>query len=267
MTECVTGTTCDPRDADNPLQKEVLWLRHRLQKGLITRDSEPKEEEMKGMAEYISKLETFPDLEPSIIRATKIHKVLKAILKLERIPKEEEFNFKSRSQVLWDKWTKILTADSASTSGAADDGAAAPANEEEKETAVNDVNGEKAAVAEEAAEEGEQGDKGVEKADGGKTNGVKEHVEEGDVAAPAEKKSEDADGEPSTQKVKTEVSSPLWPTWSSSCNRESHLLTRALVDRSLKEIWETHSTLQDRSGPAVCPGSGWEKRAHFSCSS
>ncbi|KAI0842059.1 hypothetical protein F5Y06DRAFT_167017 [Hypoxylon sp. FL0890] len=100
-------------------EKEVLFLRHRLQKGLLNRDHEPKEEEMKGMSEFLAKLETFPDLEASIIRVTKINKVLKAILKLDEIPKEEEFQFKPRSQTLLDKWTKTLAADT---------GAAGPAN-------------------------------------------------------------------------------------------------------------------------------------------
>src|SRR5450432_419900 len=90
------------------IQKEILFLRHKLQKGLLTRDQQPKEEEMKGMSEYISKLEGYADLEVSIIRATKINKVLKAILKLSEIPKESEFQFKDRSRSLLEKWNKIL---------------------------------------------------------------------------------------------------------------------------------------------------------------
>ncbi|KAI1143409.1 hypothetical protein F5Y05DRAFT_151993 [Hypoxylon sp. FL0543] len=100
-------------------EKEILFLRHRLQKGLLNREHEPKEEEMKSMSEFLAKLETFPDLEASIIRVTKINKVLKAILKLDAIPKEEEFQFKPRSQTLLDTWTKVLAADT---------GASAPAN-------------------------------------------------------------------------------------------------------------------------------------------
>ena len=75
---------------------------------------------MQPMSDFLAKLETFPDLEVSIIRATKINKVLKAILKLEAIPKEEEYTFKSRSQSLLDKWNKILATDGAAapTSGA-----------------------------------------------------------------------------------------------------------------------------------------------------
>lgn len=76
------------------------------------------------MSDYIGHLENFVDLEVSIIRATKINKVLKAILKLESIPREDEFNFKDRSQKLLDKWNKLM----------AGDGAPAPA-------ATNGVNG------------------------------------------------------------------------------------------------------------------------------
>lgn len=60
------------------------------------------------MSEFISKLETYADLEVSIIRSTKINKVLKNIIKLASIPKDEEFNFKKRSHDLLAKWNKIL---------------------------------------------------------------------------------------------------------------------------------------------------------------
>ncbi|EPE29218.1 Tudor/PWWP/MBT [Glarea lozoyensis ATCC 20868] len=92
-------------------EKQILFLRHKLQKGLLTRDQEPKADEMKQMSEFVTKLEGYSDLEVSIIRATKINKVLKAILKLTSIPKEEEFQFKPRSQSLLDKWNKLLASE------------------------------------------------------------------------------------------------------------------------------------------------------------
>ncbi|KAI1345117.1 hypothetical protein F5Y15DRAFT_410795 [Xylariaceae sp. FL0016] len=92
-------------------EKEILFLRHRLQKGLLLRDQAPKAEEMQSMSEFLAKLETFPDLEVSIIRVTKINKVLKAILKLETIPREDEFKFKPRSQALLDKWNALLAVE------------------------------------------------------------------------------------------------------------------------------------------------------------
>ncbi|KAG5924370.1 hypothetical protein E4U53_003419 [Claviceps sorghi] len=91
--------------------KEVLFLRHKLQKGLLTREQKPKEEEMQSMSDFITLLEKFGNLEVSIIRETKINKVLKAILKLDAVPREEEFQFKKRSQTLLDKWNKLLAGE------------------------------------------------------------------------------------------------------------------------------------------------------------
>lgn len=102
-----------------------MFLRHKLQKGLLTREQEPKEEEMKLMSDHLARLEGFPDLEVSIIRATKINKVLKAILKLESIPKEDDFQFKPRSQVLLDKWNKLLAVDGTPNPAPAAEGASA----------------------------------------------------------------------------------------------------------------------------------------------
>ena len=101
----------DPETKRKNKEKEVLFLRHKLQKGLLTKDQQPKEEDMKMMSEYITKLEGYADLEVSIIRTTKINKVLKGILKLESIPKEEEYKFKERSSDLLGKWNKILEKD------------------------------------------------------------------------------------------------------------------------------------------------------------
>ncbi|OAA49465.1 PWWP domain-containing protein [Metarhizium rileyi] len=101
----------DPEERHKRKVKEVLFLRHKLQKGLLTREQQPKEDEMQSMSDFITLLEKFGDLEVSIIRATKINKVLKAILKLDAIPREGEFQFKKRSQTLLDKWNKLLASD------------------------------------------------------------------------------------------------------------------------------------------------------------
>lgn len=66
---------------------------------------------MPQMSNYIKKLENYEDLEVSIIRETKINKVLKALVKLNAIPRDEEFNFRKRSVELLGKWNKILGAD------------------------------------------------------------------------------------------------------------------------------------------------------------
>ncbi|CAK7215280.1 hypothetical protein SCUCBS95973_002428 [Sporothrix curviconia] len=103
----------NPEEKRRRKAKEVLFLRHKIQKGLLTRDQAPKEDEMKTVSDYLTKLEGFPDLEVGVIRETKINKVLKAILKIETIPREDEFKFKPRSQTLLEKWNKLLAAEPA----------------------------------------------------------------------------------------------------------------------------------------------------------
>lgn len=129
--------------AANEQQREILFLRHKLQKGLLTRDKEPEASEMKQMSEYIVKLEGYADLEVSIMRKTKINKVLKGILKLDAIPREEEFSFKDRSNVLLAKWNKILEGDSEShsaTNGKANGEIKAEAAEAAAKPAPKDTN-------------------------------------------------------------------------------------------------------------------------------
>lgn len=93
---------------------------------------------MKQMSEYVNKLEGYADLEVSIIRATKINKVLKAILKMNAIPKEEEFQFKSRSQSLLDKWNKLLASEPAPPASAE---ITANGTSEESKTHIETENG------------------------------------------------------------------------------------------------------------------------------
>ncbi|KAI4631519.1 uncharacterized protein J4E87_002224 [Alternaria ethzedia] len=92
-------------------EKQVLYLRHRLQKGFLSRDQKPKDEDMTSMDEYLKQLEAHEDLEADVIRKTKVHKVLRAIQKLETIPMEDEYHFKQRSSDLLSKWTPALASE------------------------------------------------------------------------------------------------------------------------------------------------------------
>ncbi|KAF4978043.1 hypothetical protein FZEAL_5508 [Fusarium zealandicum] len=153
-------------------EKEVLYLRHKLQRGLLTRDQQPQESEMKQMSEYVTMLENFKDLEVSIIRVTKINKVLKAILKLESIPREDEFHFKDRSQTLLDKWTKLMATD-------------APAS-----TATNGVNGKSEAQTDEKKEDSDGGKEDSEEPKKDDSEKPKEEAEPTPEVSAAEEKSD-----------------------------------------------------------------------------
>ena len=61
----------------------------------------------------MTNLETYKDLESSILRKTKVHKLVKAMMRLSSIPMDEEFQFKQRSMDLLNQWTKTLNADPA----------------------------------------------------------------------------------------------------------------------------------------------------------
>ncbi|KAJ5291099.1 hypothetical protein N7478_000350 [Penicillium angulare] len=106
----------DPEELKKKKEKEILFLRHKLQKGFISRDQPPKEDEMATMATYFDKLEKHADLEVAIIRSTKINKVLKMIVKLNSIPRDEEFNFRSRSMGILSSWKNVLDGDAPAAS-------------------------------------------------------------------------------------------------------------------------------------------------------
>jgi len=127
----------------------VLYLRHRMQKGFLARDQAPKEEEMDAMAELFSQLEGYDDLEASVIRNTKINKVLKGIVKLASIPKEEKYNFKGRSNDLLVKWSNSLDQNKGETPTTGTAAAETPAGDGESK-----ANGEAAGKDDESVQEG-----------------------------------------------------------------------------------------------------------------
>lgn len=71
---------------------------------------------MQQMAKYLAQLESYRDLEQSIIRDTKIDKLLKAITKLSSIPKEDTYNFTKRSINLLNAWSKSMSGDAKAVS-------------------------------------------------------------------------------------------------------------------------------------------------------
>lgn len=106
------------------------------------------------MSDFLSELETYPDLEGSIIRTTKIHKVLRQMLKLPTIPLDEEFHFKTRSVDLLAKWNETLSNDPNGGGVGDKDDEAKP----EASATAPPTNGEASKQVEEQAENAEDGD-------------------------------------------------------------------------------------------------------------
>lgn len=144
---------------------------------------------MKSMSEFVSKLEGYADLEVSIIRQTKINKVLKAILKMPSIPKEEEFNFKPRSQSLLDKWNKLLASEqvepnaSAATSNGNTEAKAG--SEDAKPSPTEVTNGTKESTEEKTEEKTDDKPSEEESVAPAAVNAKEAPVEPGDVPAPS----------------------------------------------------------------------------------
>lgn len=172
-----------PEERQERRVKEVLYLRHKLQKGFFPREAEVKEEDMASMSEFFTRLEKFTDMDASILKATRIHKVPKAILRMESIPKEDEFNFKTRSQKLLDQWNKLLAAD--------------PSPADAGSNGVNGAEGKKESKAEPTEAE-EAGDKAAE--------GDKTESEAADKDEATDKKSEEASGDKAKAPVAVEAS-------------------------------------------------------------
>ncbi|KAF8469513.1 hypothetical protein BDZ91DRAFT_781584 [Kalaharituber pfeilii] len=103
----------DPEVARNRRHKEILYIRHRLQKGFLTRDHVPSDEEMPVLANHVKALENMvEDLEVPIIKETKINKVLKMITKLGTIPNDETYKIRERAIALLEKVNARLVAES-----------------------------------------------------------------------------------------------------------------------------------------------------------
>ena len=154
------------------------------------------------MSDFLGELEGYPDLESNIIRTTKIHKVLKGMIKLPSIPLDEEFHFKSRSVDLLAKWNEILGSENpAGPSGDKDDDEAGGKPTAPVTNGLPDAveqQAEKAEAGEAAAPEEETPAK-MEKKIGTTVEGEKEASKPEDDTAPA------ADPEKTAEEQKTDA--------------------------------------------------------------
>ncbi|MCJ1306526.1 hypothetical protein MMC25_000169 [Agyrium rufum] len=172
-----------PAEAKEKKEKEIKYYRHKLQKGFLSRDTPPDDEETKTMSSFLMKLEAHTDLEGSIIRATKIHKVLKAMIRLNTIPLDEQYHFRTRCHSLLALWNKTLADDP--NAGAEDKADGANGDKDEKEPAsAPATNGIVDSAAAESAAAPETIEEPVENKIGTTVEGEKE-AEKGDDAAPA----------------------------------------------------------------------------------
>jgi hypothetical protein len=166
------------------------------------------------MADYLKQLEAHEDLEAEIIKKTKVHKVLKAIIKLDNIPKEEEHHFKQRSADLLNKWGGALaSADGESaekTTPAATNGVKADDEKSESAKAETPAAEKKEEAKEEPKEESKEEPK-VESKEESRPEPTEEKEEapkDDAPAAPAAAEPADKDGDVSMADVEATKEAP-----------------------------------------------------------
>lgn len=96
--------------------KLVRSIRHRLQRGFIGRT--PLSEELPDLSNHLGRLEALPELELSVMRETKIKKLLSAILRTKDIPEENKYKFKSRITNVLAGWNKLSAEQTDSSASA-----------------------------------------------------------------------------------------------------------------------------------------------------
>ena len=67
-------------------QLPVLFIRHKVQRALLTRDATPAESATPDVNRLFETIEDTGELPTSVLMQTKIHKVMKVVTRLERIP-------------------------------------------------------------------------------------------------------------------------------------------------------------------------------------
>lgn len=107
-----------PKPAESPLERktrEILFIRHQIQRGYLTLDNDDEEDgqiadnKMTELSNLLTQLEKeFPDLEAQVISKTKIHKVMRALVKKDDLPRDRELDIRSRAYALLDEYELTL---------------------------------------------------------------------------------------------------------------------------------------------------------------
>lgn len=129
----------------DPETKKVKEWRHKVQKVFLGKDGTINPEEMPAADSTFKTVEEYDGMTTEHLRTTKIGKVMKRVMQLSEIPRDDEFHFRDRAEKLCAKWGAIMAggesvkepSHEASSQGVKENGhsAAAHADEEPKSEA------------------------------------------------------------------------------------------------------------------------------------
>lgn len=169
------GGNDDPNSTDPVCMKVKDW-RHKLQRAFLSGKSLPTAEDMDQHDETFRAIEEYKGMTIEALSYSKIGKVMKKIVTLEGIPRNDELKITERAKKLMDGWTDFIDSQ---PNGTARNGSSAPADKpksvkaEESKSDVKQAKDEKADV--EAAE------KKAEGASDGANGEAKEETKEAEV--------------------------------------------------------------------------------------
>ncbi|TFK53769.1 hypothetical protein OE88DRAFT_1626490 [Heliocybe sulcata] len=129
--------------ANDPEATKVKEWRHKLQKAFLNTKAPPKAEDMPDLDKLFTAVEQYDNMTLQYLQFSKIGKVMRHIVALEKdkVPRDDEFKFRDRAKVLVDRWHEILdakkdkpaAANGTSSDPVKEDVKEAPKEEEEKE--------------------------------------------------------------------------------------------------------------------------------------
>ncbi|OCF61281.1 hypothetical protein L486_00928 [Kwoniella mangroviensis CBS 10435] len=133
--------------ASNPECVKVKDWRHKLQRAFLSK-SLPSAEEMPSYDDLFKTIESYDSMTIDALQYSKIGKVMKKIMTLNEIPRNEEFKITDRASKLMHQWTDFIASSENKPNGAANGEAPAStaANGEKKEEVTEKKDGEKMEV-------------------------------------------------------------------------------------------------------------------------
>lgn len=92
----------------DPETKKVKEWRHKVQKVFLGKEGTINADDMPGADAAFKVIEEYDGMTADHLRTTKIGKVMKRVMQLNDVPRDDEFHFKERAEKLCAKWGAIM---------------------------------------------------------------------------------------------------------------------------------------------------------------
>lgn len=102
-----------PEEHLDPETKKVKEWRHKVQKTFLGKEGKINADDMPSADATFKVVEEYDGMTAEHLRTTKIGKVMKRVMQLADIPRDDEFHFKDRAEKLCAKWGAIMAGSEA----------------------------------------------------------------------------------------------------------------------------------------------------------